>query len=472
MPKDNFEKNFLLAAAAGVAGYYGLTWLGRKTIEIATNSFINRIMVDKYQENLYEFASASRKVGVQNIVETNLRSQEGKLLHRPLGSPKAFPGFDGIMLNFAQLHRLPTDEGKKVDTTVTIGPRAKKPLQVNMPILISGMAYGLALSDRAKIALAKGSSMAKTATNTGEGAFLPAERKAAEKLIIQYNRGSWNKSEKILKQADAIEIHIGQGAGGGTGHAIKDKDISYSVKRKLGLKWGERAIIHANLPGIKEKDYFTRLITYLKSVTDGVPVGVKFAGSKYIEKDLEIALEAEVDFIAIDGAQAGSKGTAPILQDDFGLPTLFALKRANDYLIETNSKDKVSLIMAGGFYNPGQMLKAIALGADAVYIGAIALFAMAHTQVLEALPWEPPPSVVFFQGHMKNKLNVNTGAKNLYKYLEACNQEIMEGVRALGKSSIKEVNKEDLFALDSYIAEIVEIPLGYKKIPFSESLDN
>lgn len=466
--KDELINKLLLVTAAGITGYYGLVLLGRKTIEIATNTFINRLMIDKYEDNLWEFVSASRKVGLQNIIETNLRSQEGKQIDRPLGSPKSFPNFDNLMFNFAQLHKLPTDEGQKIDTEVIIGPKAKKPLKISMPIMISGMAYGLALSAKAKIALAKGSALAKTATNTGEGAFLPAERKTAEKLIIQYNRAKWNKSDKILRQADAIEIHIGQGAGGGTGHSIPDKNIDYKIKRALGLNLGEQAIIHATLPGIKDTDHLGKLVSNLKCLSGGVPVGVKLAGSKFIEKDLEIVLQAQVDFIVFDGAQAGSKSTAPILQDDFGLPSLFALKRANDYLIETSQRSNVSLIIAGGFYNPGQMLKALALGADAVYIGSIALFAMAHTEVLEALPWEPPPSIVFYKGPLKKKLNVSKGAKNLSKFLISCNEEIMTGVRALGKKSIKEVNKDDLFALDPYIAEIVNVPLGYKKIPYNE----
>lgn len=464
--KDELLKKIILAAGVGITGYLGISWLERRALKGAATSFFHRLMVDKYDENLWEFVSASRKVGLQNIVETNLRSQEGKMIQRPLGSPRSFPNFESIMLNFAQLHRLPTDEGEQIDTAVVIGPQAKKPLKVKMPILISGMAYGLALSEKAKIALAKGSSLAGTATNTGEGAFLPAERKAAQKLIMQYNRGQWNKSEKKLKQADAIEIHIGQGAGGGTGHAIPEKQISWKVKRALGLKWGERAIIHATFPGMKNHDHLNQLVTYLKKITGGVPIGVKLAGSKYIEKDLEIALDADVDYIVLDGSQAGSKGTAPILQDCFGLPSLFALVRASEYLKVRKCKDKVSLIMAGGFYNPGQMLKALALGADAVYIGTIALFAMAHTDVLKAVPWEPPPSVVFYNGYFKNKLNVNKGAQNLAKFLKACDEEIQEGIRALGKNCLKDVNKDDLFALDPYTSEVVGIPLGYKKISY------
>ncbi|MGI6226076.1 MAG: FMN-binding glutamate synthase family protein [Peptococcales bacterium] len=463
---DNLLNKVLFAFGVGIGSYYGLSWLGRKAINIVSDSFLHRLMVDKYQENLWEAVSATRKVGIQNIIETNLRSQEGKLIQRPLGSPKNFPDFNNIMFNYAQLHRLPTDEGKKIDTEVIIGPQAKKPLKVDMPIIISGMAYGLALSEKAKVALAKGSALVGTATNTGEGAFLPAERKAAKKLIMQYTRTLWNKSESTLKQADAIEIHIGQGAGGGIGHMIPDKELNWKVKRALGMNFWEQAVIHSTFPGMDKPDYLNDLVCYLKEITEGVPIGVKLACSKYLEKDLEIALEAGVDYIALDGSQAGSKGTAPILQDDFGLPTLFALLRASEYLKESNLQGKVSLIMAGGFYNPGQMLKALALGADAVYIGAIALFGMAHTETLKAVPFEPPPSVVFYQGYFKNKLNAKKGAQHLAKFLTACNEEIIEGVRALGKNSIKEVTKEDLFALDAYTAEIVGIPVGYRKSDF------
>ncbi|NMA02598.1 MAG: FMN-binding glutamate synthase family protein [Clostridia bacterium] len=464
----DLTKKILLGATTGIAGYYGLSWLTRRIVKTISNSILYRLMVDSYDENMWEFVSASKKVGLQNIIETNLRAQEGKVIQRPLGSPKKFPDFDDVMFNFAQLHRLPIDEGTDINTEVVIGPLAKKPLKISMPIMVSGMAYGLALSAKAKIGLAKGCTMVGTATNTGEGAFLPAERKAAGKLIVQYNRGTWTKSEADLRQADAIEIHIGQGAGGGNGHAIPNKNISWGVKRALGVKLKDRAIIHATLRGIGKTDHLEELVSYLKEISRGVPVGVKIAGSKYIEEDLKIAINAGVDYIAIDGSQAGSKGTPPILQDDFGLPTLFALERANNYLVENGLKDKVSLIMAGGFYNPGQMLKALALGADAIYIGAIALFAMSHTQVLKAMPWEPPPSVVFYKGAFQKDFKINKGAQSLAKFLKACNEEIKEGIRALCKRSLKEVNKEDLFALHPYTAEILGIPLGYKKIPFTK----
>jgi glutamate synthase domain-containing protein 2 len=464
MTRNDLLKKIFLTAAAGYAGLKGATWLGRKAVDKVADSFIHRIMVDSYSENLWEFISASRKVGLQNIVETNLRTQEGKTIKRPLGSPKKFPDFGGVIFDYAQLRRHPTDERKPIDTRVVIGPGANKPLEIDLPIMISGMAYAFALSAKAKIALAKGSSMAGTATNTGEGPFLPAERKAADKLIIQYNRGKWSKSKKILRQADMIEIHFGQGAAGGVGHYIENKEIDWKIRRKLGLGWGEKAVIHANFPGVHKPNYLKDLIRYLRDVTQGVPIGVKLAAGKYLEEDLEIAVESGVDVITLDGSKAGSKGTAPIFQDDFGLPSLFALVRADNFFKKHQLKNKVSLILSGGLVNPGDFLKAIAMGANAVYIGGIALFAMSHTQVLKSIPWEPPPEVVFYKGHFQNKFDVNKGAKNLAGFLRSCNEEIKDAVRALGKSSIHEVNKDDLFALDPITAEIAGIPLGYREI--------
>jgi len=459
--KNLWIEKVLISSALGIAGALGTIWLGRTAFKKGTNSFLKRLMVDKYPENLWEFVSASRKFGLQTIVETNLRTQEGKMIKRPLGSPKKFPNLNNVMFNFAQLHILPTDEGIIPDTRVTIGSCAKKPLELKMPILIAPMAYGLSLSEKAKVALAKGSALAGTATNTGEGPFLPSEREAADKLILQYNRGKWNKSKEILQAADMIEIYFGQGSTGGVGHYIDDKEIDWLVRQRMGLKWGEKGVIHATLPEIGMHPQALRnLIEELKEITGGVPIGGKIAAGKNIEKDLEILAEAQVDFITVSGAEAGTKNAPPILEDDFGLPLFWALCRANTFLNKHNLKNKISLLVSGGLAVPGDFLKAIALGADAVYIGSIALFAMSHTQVLKALPWEPPPEVIFFKGKYQHKLKVGKSAQNLYKFLTSCQEEMQEGIRALGKTNISQINKEDLFALDPVTAETAGIPMG------------
>lgn len=462
---EKLVKKLIVNSSLGIAGTIGAVWLGRKLIKKTSNSILKRIMTDPYAENLWEFVSASRKYGLQTIVETNLRTQAGSLINRPLGSPKKFPNLNNVMFNFAQISTPPTDEGIIPDTSVVIGPCAKKPMKIKMPILIAAMAYGLSLSEKAKIALAKGSSLAGIATNSGEGPFLKSERRAAEKLILQYGRAKWNKTPEILQQGDMIEIYFGQGASGGVGHYINDTDINWLVRKRMGLKWGEKGVVHAIVPAIiNNKQSIKDLVDQLREITGGVPIGGKIAAGKFLEKDLEILIETGVDFISIAGAEAGTKNTPPILEDDFGLPLFWALCRAGSFFEKNKLKNKVSLLVSGGLSTPGDFLKAIALGADAVYVGSIALFALAHTQVLKAMPWEPPPEVVFFKGKYQHKLNVEKSAKNLAKFLGSCQEEMQEGLRALGKTNIGELSKKDLFALDQLTAETAGIPLGNKEI--------
>ncbi|CEP66989.1 Aldolase-type TIM barrel [Moorella glycerini] len=447
-------------------GSAGLTCLGlwlfsRPLLNRIHDSFLKTVMTDPYEENFWEFVSASTRTGLQKIVETNLRAQQGQLIQRPFGSPWRFPGTDGLVFNLAQLAKLPVEESVPVNTKVTLGPQAARPLKISMPIIVSGMAYGLALSEKAKIALARGASLAGTATNTGEGPFLPSERQAARHLIVQYNRGGWNHNPRILKQADMVEIQFGQAARGGLGHSINYDEIPPKGRHLLGLKPGQAAVTHARMPGIKDpqKD-LPPLVTRLRHLTGGVPIGAKIGAGNDLEKDLAILLEAGVDFIAIDGAGAATKGSPPIVQDDFGVPTVYAVNRAATFLKKHGVKDKVSLIAGGGLVTPGDFLKILALGANAVYIGTIALFALTHTQVLKAMPWEPPVQVVFAQGRYQDQLDVDKAAHNLANFLRACNAEIMAGVRALGKKSVRQVNKTDLAALDPVTARALGIPLA------------
>lgn len=451
-------------------GYLSLLLLGRPMANILSDRLTKILMTDPYHENLWEFISAGRRAGFQNVIETNLRSQDGKVISRPLGSPKNFPSTDDLMFNIAQLAILPTPEDVPVDMSVTIGPQAARPMKITMPILISGMAYGIGLTEKCKLALAKGASLVGTAFNSGEGPFLASERKAAKYYIQLYDRGGRNHDPAIIRQADAVEIQFGQGALGGIGHATPYKGIPKKARKLLNLKPGQPSFTHARVPGIVEpRRDLPPLVRNLREITKGAPIGAKLGVGHYLEKDLEILLEAGVDFIALDGAQAATKGGPPILEDDFGVPSVFAINRASNYLLEQGLKGKVTLIAGGGYFTPGSFLKALALGADAVYIGSIALFAMAHTQVLKTMPFEPPPSIVFADSKQSWRFNTKLGTKHLAYFLKSCNEEMMEGVKALGKTSVKEVNKSDLRSLTPFISESLGIPLISESIFTAEA---
>jgi glutamate synthase domain-containing protein 2 len=448
-----FLAAFLIVISAGF-----LLW--RPVVNIGIDAFLKRLMKDPYPENLMEMYNVFAKVGFQNVMEADMRGGTGEALERPFGSPRKHSEWDKLMLNPVYLTRKPVVESVAVDTKIILGPQAKRPLHIDIPILITGMAYGIGLSLNAKIALAKAADMVNTATNTGVGPFLPEERKHTKRLIIQYNRGSWNKDEDILRQADMIEIQLGYGALGSAPVFHKSKNLSPVFHDYLKLLSGEGLLEDAILSNAGNQAELAELVTYLRKLTNGAPIGVKLGATHFLEKELEMITAASIDFLTIDGAEAGINYGPGILADDVGLPTLPALSRAVSYLNSNGLKNKVSLIISGGLVTPGQFLKAIALGADAVAVGTVILMVLAHTQVTKVIPWEPPTDLVYDLGKSKGKLDVDLGAKSVANFLTSCKLEMIMAMRALGWSSLKELSVNDLCALTPELAGMTGAQLG------------
>lgn len=452
----------LWTTALGAGGAFVAVRALRAAVDRIADSAMGRLMQDSYGENLWEFVSATRRTGMQTVVETSLRAATGDIVHRPLGSPKPWPNLDGIRFTYAQLATSPVPHDEPVDMGVTLGPQAQRPLRVDTPILVSGMAYALALSAAAKFALARGATLAGSAYNSGEGPAFPGERQIARRLIVQFNRGSWGKERHRLREADMIEIQIGQGASGGVGGIIKPARKDKRLRTVLGVEPGREAVTYSRVPEWAPGTPLRDLVQRLRDVSEGAPVGVKLAAGNALERDLDVCLEAGVDVVAIDGGQAATRGSPPILQDDFGLPTFYALVRADRYLRRTGQRDRISLIVGGGLFTPGDYLKVLALGADAVYIGTMALFALAHTQTLRSLPWEPPTQIVFFEGKHAHRLDPHEAAHHLGNYLRSCTREMAVAVRSLGKTSVRDVGRDDLTALDPQTADVAGLPLAYR----------
>lgn len=225
------------------------------------------------------------------------------------------------------------------------------------------------------------------------------------------------------------------------------------------MKTGEDAIIHSRLPEVRTVEDFIKLVFRLRKET-GVPVGVKIAATHHLEKELEIAVEAGVDFITLDGAEGGTHGTSPTLEDDVGLPTFYAISRAVDFLAKRRVVGDVSLIAAGGLSTPGQMLKAMALGATAVYTGTAALMAMTAEQAIESVPFEPPTSLVIYKGKMTSQFDVDKGIRSLVHFFNASVQEMEQVAETLGKTSLQDIGKSDLCTLDPFISRATGIELG------------
>jgi glutamate synthase domain-containing protein 2 len=334
-------------------------------------------------------------------------------------------------------------------------------MEIQIPIMISGMAYGISLSEQVRFSLAEAAKNAGTAINSGEGAVLPEELEKSGKYILQFSKAEWSKEEELLTRVDMIEIKLGQGALFGTGVRIPANDLTGRPREVMELKGNEDAVIFDNFFADQTIDDLKSLISKLRTMTDGVPIGVKIGAGGKLEEDLDHVIDLGVDFITIDGGQGGSYGAPPILSDDMGIPTLHAVVRAANHLEKRNQRGQISLIVSGGLFVPGQFLKILALGADAVAIGSAILFAVTDTQALQAIPFEPPTQVVWNQGKYKDEFNIENGVMSAENFLTSSAEEIRMGLRAMGKRSLQELSKKDLISYDERTAELTTIPFSF-----------
>ncbi|HHT48970.1 MAG TPA: FMN-binding glutamate synthase family protein [Firmicutes bacterium] len=450
----------VLATVTGLAvGFCLLVLGGRNLIQLIFGLVYKRIMTEHYWTNLFETYNLAKMIGLGRLVETELRSAHGQPPARPFGLRDVVSPWKELYFNPVYLHRLPLLDYTKVGTEVVIGPQARYPLKLKIPILNGGMAYGTALSAKTKQALALGATMAGTAANTGNGPFLPAERTAAEKLIVQYSRGSWAKDLETLQAANAIEIQLGQGLWGPAPVEIPATRLARNPKlrRLLGVQPGETAKIPPRFLEVETDQELRELVAELREKTGGIPIGIKLGATQWLERELEIILRANPDFVAIDGIEGGTHGNLGSTLDALGLPTLYALVRARQFLEKKRLSGKVSLLVGGGLYSSMDFLKALALGADAVFIGIIALLALVHTQAIKVLPWEPPTTLIYNRGRVKQKFNIDQGAQALANFFKASVQEMQIATLTLGKNHLNTVDKKDLSSVNRELANYLGV---------------
>jgi glutamate synthase domain-containing protein 2 len=415
------------------------------------------LLTEDYPNNPFELVTVAEKLTPRAIVEAGMRAQLGMPLQRPFGSPIVLSPWHKILLNPRQLHHLPTADLKDIDMTTVIGPNAGRPLRLRIPIMITAMSYGGSLSLKLKMALAKGAAAAGTSTNTGESGLAKETRELALYMVGQYNRGHFLSGPEDLGQLDAIEVQFGQGAfGGGVESTIASATIGDHLRQTLGLKEGEDGVIYSRHQGKDTPEAIIKLVNDLKATYD-VPVGVKIAATDFIELELEVIAKTGADFIVVDGAEGGTAVAPPTLEDDVGLPTFYGLVRTVDWLKAKGIRQRFSVIAAGGLKTPGEFLKALALGADAVYIGSIAVLAAIHTQAREVVPKAAPAQIALYTGRYADKLDVDKAAASLANFLKSCKEEMKLAIQAVGKKAASELNRGDLVTIDKDIAEFANI---------------
>jgi glutamate synthase domain-containing protein 2 len=420
-------------------------------------------LVNRMLEKLSHMKNVKAPLFVDNytlmtLMATAERAKTGLPLSEPLGSSRDFRDFQDLMFVPAMF---PSPDGTQVNTTVTLGRQAKKPLVVPVPFMVSAYGYGVSVSKEIKVALAKGATLGGTATNSGEGGYLREERQNAQRYIVQYNRAGWGNRPEELSDCDMVEIRMGQGASAGAGYTIKADDIGDELMIHLGLNHGQDAVMPWRFPGMNNENDLRRMVRELKEVTQGSPIALKIAAGD-VERDLATALHSEIDVIVLDGAQAGTASSPEITINNFGVPTLYALVTADRYLRQRGVRDKVSLIVAGGIRDAGDVLKAVALGADAVYLGYAVLFSLIYTQLEDLDPGTSPLEMEVYTGKQTQKLNIDEAAESIGNFLRSTSAELSLAIRCMGKSRLDEVTKDDLVALSREISEITGVRLAYE----------
>lgn len=377
----------------------------------------------------------------------------GKSIVSAMYTDLPMPDWDEILILGNQLNPQPLESDVEVNTQTIIGRNARKPLVIESPIYITHMSFG-ALSRETKIALAKGSAANKTAQCSGEGGILPEEMENAYKYIFEYVPNRYSVNEDNLRNADAIEIKIGQATKPGLGGQLQGEKVTLEIAEIRGKPLGQDIHSPATFPGIDTREDLNDLVEDLRKRSGGKPIGLKFAAGR-IEDDLEYALYAEPDYITIDG-RGGSTGASPkLVRDATSVPTIYALSRARRYLDEMGSD--ISLTITGGLRVSSDFAKALAMGADAVAIGTAAMIAAACQQYRICDTGDCPVGVATQDDELRKRLKIETASKRVENFLRVCNDELETFARITGHRNVHDLNINDLCTLNSEISDYTGI---------------
>jgi glutamate synthase domain-containing protein 2 len=319
-------------------------------------------------------------------------------------------------------------------------------LELETPILFTAMSYG-AISYNACLALARAASEFGTFWNTGEGGLPRSLYEYGSHTIVQVASGRFGVTPEYLNVAAAIEIKIGQGAKPGIGGHLPGEKVTASISETRMIPEGTDALSPAPHHDIYSIEDLRQLIYALKEATRyEKPVGVKIAAVHNVAPIASGIVRAGADFVAIDGIR-GATGAAPkVIRDNVGIPIELAIAVVDQRLREEGIRNQASIIAAGGFRKSSDVLKAIALGADAVYIGTAALVAMGCTVCQKCYTGKCNWGIATQDPHLTKRLNPEIAARRLKNLLRAWSLEMKEMIGGMGINAIESLrgNREQL----------------------------
>lgn len=433
----------------------------------------DRVDADELRSRLRESATFPRNV----IAEIQRAAETGIYAIRGGGAKRSVPNFDDLLFLGASMSRYPLEGYReKCATDVTLGTRfASKPLHLKIPITIAGMSFG-ALSGAAKEALGRGASLAGTSTTTGDGGMTDEERGHSQLLVYQLLPSRYGMNPDDLRRADAIEVVVGQGAKPGGGGMLLGQKISERVAGMRDLPEGIDQRSACRHPDWTGPDDLKIKIQELREITNWEkPIFIKI-GAARTYFDTALAVKAGADVIVLDGMQGGTAATQDVFIEHVGIPTLPALRQAVDALRELDMHRKVQLVVSGGIRSGADVAKALAMGADAVSIGAAAMIALGDNspeseQAYNAIgssagyydAWHEgrdPMGISTQDEALAARLDPVLGGRRLANYLNVLTLETQTLARANGKSHLHNLEPEDLVALTIEAAAMARVPLA------------
>jgi glutamate synthase domain-containing protein 2 len=381
--------------------------------------------------------------------------------HGPSGamgvSRNKLPTWDDIQFVVAQLHKLPLLDDEAVGTDVTIGANAKKPLKLEIPLFVSDMSFG-ALSEEAKVALAKGAELAGTGICSGEGGMLPEEQAANSRYFYELASARFGFSWDKVAKTQAFHFKGGQGAKTGTGGHLPGNKVKAKIAEVRGLEEGQAAISPARFPDWTSLGQYAEFASEVRERTGGIPVGFKLS-AQHIEKDIDAALEVGVDYIILDG-RGGGTGAAPLIfRDNISVPTIPALARARQHLDACDAAG-VTLVITGGLRHPADFAKALALGADAIAVSNAAIQAIGCLGMRACHTNNCPVGIATQKEHLRARLPVDMAAERLARFFGAAVELMVVLARAAGHDHLARFRKEDLTTFSADMARLTGIEYG------------
>ena len=368
------------------------------------------------------------------------------------------PRWNDIQFVTAQAAVLPLLEDVKVGSGLVIGPKAKKPLKLDIPLFVSDMSFG-ALSEEAKIALSKGAELAGTGICSGEGGMLPEEQEANQRYFYELASAKFGYTLDKVAKCQAFHFKGGQGAKTGTGGHLPGNKVVGKIAEVRGLEEGQAAVSPPRFPDLNGIEDYRRVAQEVRDVSGGIPVGFKLS-AQHIEKDLDFAFDLGVDYVILDG-RGGGTGAAPnIFKDNISVPTIPALARARKHFDKRGMSGDVTLIITGGLRTEADFCKALALGADGIAVANSALQAIGCLGMRACDSNNCPVGIATQKPGLRQRLVIDQSAQRLHNYFDATIELMGVLARACGHDHLSKFNADDLTTFERDMAYLTGVSYG------------